>query len=223
MSAHFWSLASEMQFYAVAPFLAAMPRGYARGLAFVILAVGSVVDRPWGGYLWSFRADGFVVGALLAIELESPESWLRTLPRLGAWVAGLWIFAAAVVTRVFAIGGSGAGVVAIALLFGVLVGGSVAARADRSSAGVPFLRSVGALSFSIYLVHLPTMFWVRRVLHDVMPPAIVLIAGLGAIAITAILLDRMVTTPAMMLGRRWSETFWQGRDLKPMADGSVKR
>ena len=50
-TSHFWSLAVEMQFYAVAPLLGALSVHQTRVVAAALLLSGALTPRPWGGFL----------------------------------------------------------------------------------------------------------------------------------------------------------------------------
>ncbi len=222
-SSHFWSLALEMQFYAVVPLVAALSVNQARVLSAGILAVGALVERPWGGFLWAFRPDGLAIGALLAIEMASPASWVRRLPAIGVGLGIFWIVVAATVGRVLSVYGSGVGLAAIATIFGLVVGGTVAARKEGSCGRVAGgLRRIGGLSFSIYLVHLPAFTGTRSVLQGVVSSEMALMAAIGVTTVAAVGLDRLVTAPAMVAGRRVSERICEGAK-RETASGSVAR
>ena len=79
---HFWSLAVEMQFYALAPLLVLLrPRALTlTGLA--LLALGAASSRPAGQFWWAVRPDGLIVGVMLASQVAQRAAWLAKLPRV---------------------------------------------------------------------------------------------------------------------------------------------
>lgn len=221
-ASHFWSLASEMQFYAAAPLIASLTLGQARMATIVILALGAAVERPWGDFLWTFRPDGLVIGALLAHELGAPGSWVRRVPTLGAGVSSLWLLGAAVLARVStAIGGSGAGLVAIAIMFGAIVAGAAADTGSNDNAFRRLSAALGRLSFSLYLVHLPVLLVARNLLVGVAPAAIAVVTAIAMTAIAAILLEGLVTMPARTCARRWSARICERGERKDVASEMV--
>ena len=78
---HFWSLAAEMQFYALWPLVIYR---FTSGLvwkvgliAFVLVVMGRIVSvmmdvDPWVTFAWlPFRADGLIVGSLIAVAINA--------------------------------------------------------------------------------------------------------------------------------------------------------
>lgn len=218
-TSHFWSLAVEMQFYAVAPALAALSLNQARVVAAAVLLAGALTPRPWGGFLWAFRADALIVGALLAQEQRSAGSWCEHAPPIGAGLAIFWLMIAATLARVFDGGASGAGLVLVAAIFGFVVAGSVREGRRRWAA----LASIGRLSFSIYLVHLPIFAMTRAALAGAASGEMMMLAAIGATTAAAIALDRWATRPAQAAARILSERICRRSAGRRAATGSVTR
>ena len=78
-----------MQFYLAAPFLIALRPKLAALVCAAALAIGALSERPWGGFWWTFRLDGFAVGVLLSLGLT--RRW--PLPRFGKAIAAFWLVA----------------------------------------------------------------------------------------------------------------------------------
>ena len=177
LSSHFWSLAGEMQFYALAPFLAALGRRSVWIFALVVLAAGALMSRPWGGFWWTLRPDGLLVGVLLGVETRWGAAWIDRVPKIGIGLATYWLLVAAILARVTSIAGSGVGLAVVAAIFGMVVAGNRGAGDDGEGRGpAAALRWIGERSFSIYLVHLPILSGVRAVFHDRAPVGVVVVA-----------------------------------------------
>lgn len=204
-TSHFWSLASEMQFYFAAPFLIALSPRVMALVCITTLAAGAVSERPWGGFWWTFRVDGFAVGVLLSLGLA--RRW--PLPRFGTAIAAFWLGAASILARVFGALASGAGITMVAIIFGLVVASAIQQRPETQQRSM--LQRLGELSFSIYLVHLPIMSGIHEALGGRAPAILVLSIAAGSTLVLALLLEAIVTRPAQILGNHFSE--WMcGRD-----------
>ncbi|MDE2579082.1 MAG: acyltransferase [Hyphomicrobiales bacterium] len=203
ITSHFWSLALEMQFYALAPALAALPRALAGiGLAGVLI-VGATLERPVGGLLWSLRPDGLLLGMVLADQAARRAAWLRALPRIGLMQAAYWMFVAAMTARLATGPISGLGLTVVASICAYVV----AARLTTGASAGPlagWLRKGGEASYAAYLVHLPVLSGVHAALAGA-PPALSLMAALAGVALATVALDAAFVKPAASLGRRWSD------------------
>jgi peptidoglycan/LPS O-acetylase OafA/YrhL len=198
-TSHFWSLASEMQFYLAAPFLIALSPKLTALVCITTLAAGALSERPWGGFWWTFRLDGFAVGVLLSLGLA--RRW--PLPRFGTAIAAFWLGAASILARVFGVLASGAGITMVAIIFGLVVASAIQQRPEPKEGSV--LQRLGELSFSIYLVHLPIMSGIHQALGDLAPAILVLSIAAGLTVVLALLLEATLTRPAQILGKRFSE------------------
>ena len=206
ISSHFWSLALEMQFYALAPLLVLLPPRALAQAGLALLALGAASSRPAGQFWWAVRPDGLIVGLMLASQVAQRAAWLAKLPRVSLGLAGYWLVIASILARVLSDRGSGFGLVAIAAIFGVVVASAVTrdqpdARGMRSVA-----RKLGELSYSAYLVHLPLLWGVHAALEGLAPVAVSTTAALAAVAVATLGFDRWVTRPAAAFARRVSET-----------------
>lgn len=223
LSSHFWSLASELQFYALAPFLAALGRRSAWLIALAALATGAALSRPWGGFWWAFRPDALLVGVVVGVETRRRAAWLNRVPEIGIGLAIYWLLVAAVLARVLSIGGRGIGPVVVAAIFGAVVTGRRGAGDARKRVGASLLRWLGERSFSIYLVHLPILSGLRMALLDLAPPGVVAaLAALGAV-LAALCLEGLVTRPSMLAGRRVAARICEANGSKPLFQVEVSK
>jgi peptidoglycan/LPS O-acetylase OafA/YrhL len=216
LSSHFWSLASEMQFYALAPFIATLGRRSAWLIALTALAVGAALSRPWGGFWWALRPDALLVGVVVGMETRGRADWLHRVPEIGIGLASYWLLVAAVLARVLSIGGMGIGPVGIAAIFGAVVAGGRGAGDARKAMGTALLRWLGERSFSIYLVHLPLLSGLRMALLDLAPVGVVAaLAALGSV-LAALCLEGLVARPSMLAGRRVAARICEATGSKPL-------
>jgi peptidoglycan/LPS O-acetylase OafA/YrhL len=216
LSSHFWSLASEMQFYALAPFIAALRRRSAWLITLAVLAAGAVMSRPWGGFWWALRPDALLVGVMVGMETRGRADWLNRVPEIGIGLASYWLFVAAVLARILSIGGMGIGPVVVSAIFGAVVAGGRGAGDARKSVGGSLLCWLGERSFSIYLVHLPLLSGLRMTLLDLAPAGVVAaLAALGAV-VAALCLEGLVTRPSMLAGRRVAARICEATGSNPL-------
>jgi peptidoglycan/LPS O-acetylase OafA/YrhL len=216
LSSHFWSLASEMQFYVLAPFIATLGRRSVWLIALTVLAAGAVMSRPWGGFWWTFRFEALLVGVVVGMETRRRADWLSRVPEIGIGIAIYWLLVAAVLARVFSIGGIGVGPVVVAAIFGAVVASGRGASDARKAMGASALRWLGERSFSIYLVHLPLLSGLRMALLDHAPAGVVAaLAALSAV-LAALCLEKLVTRPSMLAGRRVAARICEANGSKPL-------
>jgi peptidoglycan/LPS O-acetylase OafA/YrhL len=198
IASHFWSLALEAQFYALAPLLATLGRHEILCLCALCLALGAVTPRPVGSLLWSVRPEGFFIG--MALAQHGPP--LR-LPGLGLGQAVYWFVVVAILVRIAELGFSGFGFASAAIVFGVIL----AARLRQGAApgwAAAWLRKVGEASFSCYLVHLPVVTVVHAALAGRSPVEASLALAFFAVAAVTLAWERAIVEPAAALSRRWS-------------------
>lgn len=197
-ASHFWSLANEMQFYLAAPFLIALKPRWTALICCAVLVAGAFCERRWGGFWWTFRADGLVIGMLLSLG-AARASWL---PRIGAATASFLLLIASILARILEALASGFALTAVATIFGFVVASAVASEGRSQKANM--LQRIGELSFSIYLVHLPIMAGIKETFDRHAIPAIALLISIASIFLCALLLERWITSPAQGFGRRFS-------------------
>lgn len=180
---HFWTIAIEMQFYLLWPWVLALTGR--RPWWLVGLAIGSLLFRLlWASYvrpdmvhlLLPASFDVFALGALLRVGEGQP--WLTRLTR-GRYVALAWtgwillrlLPAGAAWAITQAVGQTGWLAITEFLTVGWLL---LPARQSRQWLGLehPLLQWVGQRSYGMYLFHLPLLvFWQRLVYHIVPAPA----------------------------------------------------
>lgn len=214
-SSHFWSLAHEMQFYLAAPFLMALRPIWTTRVCLAVLAAGLLCDRPWGGFWWTFRLDGLSVGVLLS--LGATRRW--RLPELGVGLASFWIVVASILARILGASRSGIALTLVAMIFGFVVASAIEPKARSLKPGA--LQKIGEMSFSIYLVHLPTLASIHEALIGTAPPTAILLVAIGAVFVSAALLDRWIATPSRILGRRLSERICRDTDREQQPVGAA--
>jgi peptidoglycan/LPS O-acetylase OafA/YrhL len=214
LSSHFWSLGVEMQFYALAPFMAVLGRRWVWIVVSLALMVGALAWRPWGGFWWTLRPDALLVGVLIGMETRWRADWLNRVPKIDLRLAAYWLLVAAVLARILSFGGTGIGLVIVALIFGMVVGGRGQDIGARAPWGTRLLRWIGERSFSIYLVHLPVLSGLRAALLEQAPGwAAAAVAMIGVVA-AALCLESLVTRPSMILARRVAARICDGKGVK---------
>ena len=179
VSSHFWSLALEMQFYALAPLLVLLPPRALTLAGLALLALGAASSRPAGQFWWAVRPDGLIVGVMLASQVAQRAAWLAKLPRVSLGLAAYWLVVASILARVLSNGGSGFGLVAIAAIFGVVVASAVTREQPETRGRARVARKLGELSYSAYLVHLPLLWGVHAALDGLAPVAVSIDGGAG--------------------------------------------
>jgi peptidoglycan/LPS O-acetylase OafA/YrhL len=202
LSSHFWSLGIEAQFYALAPLLAALGRRSIWIIVSLALIAGSLASRPWGGFWWALRLDALLVGVLIGTETRWRADWLKRVPKIGLGLATYWLLVAAVLERVLSNGGSGIGLVMVALNFGAVVAGRRRDIVARAPLAARLLRWTGERSYSIYLVHLPILSGLRPLLLEQAPGWLAAVIATIGTVIAALYLEQWVTRPSMILARR---------------------
>ncbi|MFZ3179755.1 MAG: acyltransferase [Methylocystis silviterrae] len=202
-TSHFWSLASELQFYILAPaLLLARARAplYAAITAILLLAL---IPRPHGSLLWALRPEALLLGAALASEVRRRAAWLVKAPPVTAGVAAWWTLVASVMARI-AIGPfSGLAWALVALIsagvvLGRLKGSPIAGHVGNA------VRGAGRVSFSVYLVHLPLIGIAAESFAAKIGVTVAVLGALAAIAAATTVVEFAIVQPAAQLGRAWS-------------------
>ena len=213
---HYWSLGIEEQFYLFWPLLLAAGFWLLRGserrlmLGAAALTAGSFlacvllmgISQPWTFFSLPTRAWELGAGALVAFGLRSGARWLRA-ERTGllAW-AGLAGLALVVVTfdegTAFPGWAAALPVLATAAL---LIGGAAPGRFHATGVlGLAPMQFLGAISYSLYLVHWPLQVipQAASLSQEPLPLWIRLLLGAAAVPL-AWLLHRAVEQPVL----RW--------------------
>ena len=199
---HLWSLSLEAQFYvlmAVGLWLGRRRLGRSdRVVAW--LTLGAVVVCIWRLWLYrrgvelealyertDARADSMLLGVAAALVWRSRLASDRALRLVGAGAAVLLLFAVVVATPTSPWLFEGGFTVIAAAAAAVVAAAATARGAVARVSGWAPLRGVGAISYSLYLWHLPIYLWTVRAL-----PEVPLLAK-AAIAITGSVLAAVVS------------------------------
>lgn len=202
-TSHFWSLASEAQFYLLAPALL-----LARGRAPLYTAIAamlllSLIPRPHGFLLWAQRPEALLLGATLAYEQQRRAAWLENAPPETAGLAAWWILVASMMARIAVGPFSGMAWALVALIsagvvLGRLKGPPIPGRVGNA------VRRVGRASFSIYLVHLPLIGVAAEPYAASIGVPAAVFGALAAITAATMVVEFAIVRPAAQLGRAWS-------------------
>jgi peptidoglycan/LPS O-acetylase OafA/YrhL len=201
VTSHFWSIALEMQFYALMPLVLAPPRRWACVGLGVTLALGAALQRPVGGLLWSLRPDAFLLGVALADPVVA--QWRGRTPGISLIQTCYWILVAASFERIAQGPLSGLALLIVAIVSTYVVAARMNAGASPSAVG-RWLRKLGQASYAAYLTHLPILTSIHNFLASRAAPTISLIFALSAIGVTSVFVDWFVVRPAASTARKLS-------------------
>lgn len=202
-TSHFWALASEAQFYLLAPALL-----LARGRAPLYAAIAAILllaffPRPHGSLLWALRPEALLLGAALGSEMRRRATWLVQAPPVTAGLAAWWTLVASVMARI-AIGPfSGLAWALVALISAGVVLGRLKGPPIAGPVGNA-VRRAGRVSFSVYLVHLPLIGVAAESFAAKIGVTPAVFGALAAIAAATIVVEFAIVQPAAQLGRAWS-------------------
>jgi peptidoglycan/LPS O-acetylase OafA/YrhL len=215
---HYWSLGVEEQFYLVVPLLLialfAVVRTRTALLAIIGIAVtvGSFAiclawgpSSPWTYFTLPARAWELGVGVMAAgvagVIARLPRRWRAFVSWLGA--GGLLVTAWAGGLAAYPHPGAGT-VLPVLATAAIILGGGVA---DPQGSGIPIVnralgirpaRFVGALSFSLYLVHWPVLALAQENSNSETPLPLAARAALAALSVPlAWVLWRYIEQPAL--------------------------
>ena len=216
---HYWSLGVEEQFYLLWPALLGLIYLVRRsrlllGIAISVVIVVSLAlciamtarDQPWAFFpLWT-RAWELGAGGLLAVVIGRGSRERPLLPAVVAAVigwAGLTAIAASTVAFSSATAFPGvAAVLPVAGAAAVILGGSVPSRGGPVLLlGRRPLLFLGAISYSLYLVHWPILVLARAAAgpYAELPGIVTVALGIAAIPV-AWALHRLVEDPVRRAG-----------------------
>ncbi|WP_064695613.1 acyltransferase family protein [Rhizobium aegyptiacum] len=219
----FWSIPPEIQFYLLFPILwlcLARPHrhsGVIVGLA-VLVVVDGLLELPGPGILLLSKLPYFVFGAL-AGAIHS--YWDRWTPTALAGAFTLFLLAAFFTYRHVLPGFSPEfwglqSAVAAAVIVALVARQPPIAAHFLAAAPLRFL---GAISFSLYLFHVPIMCLVRRAFDGLIPePALILVA-LGTAAAGAWFIHETIEVPSRrLLVGLWQHHWWRAASRETPAE-----
>jgi peptidoglycan/LPS O-acetylase OafA/YrhL len=198
----FWTLIYEMRISISFPALCLLMAAL-RLRGSIILAAALSLSGHW--FLTLHYAAIFVAGSLLACKFKSIANWYSRLDSAGRVALGLssgllFVYG----RRAGALAPAGVhledfGTVAGALGVVIIALHSIRARRWLS---LPLPQSLGTISYSIYLVHVPVLFSLLLGFHGALPVVPFLLAYLGLSLCLALVFHRFVESPSMNAGRR---------------------
>ncbi|PDT29548.1 acyltransferase [Rhizobium sp. L9] len=203
----FWSIPPEIQFYLFFPILwlcLTRPQRYSgviAGLA-VLVVVDGLLELPGPGILLVSKLPYFLFGALAG---AMHSCWDRWRPSASTGAFTLFLLAVFFTYRHVLPGFSHEfwGLQS-ALAAAVIV--ALAARqppiAAHVLAAAP-MRFLGAISFSLYLFHVPITFLVRRAFDGLIPEPVLVLVALGVAAAGAWFIHETIEVPSRRLLVAW--------------------
>ncbi|MBX5134020.1 acyltransferase [Rhizobium lentis] len=203
----FWSIPPEIQFYLFFPILwlcLTRPQRYSgviAGLA-VLVVVDGLLELPGPGILLVSKLPYFLFGALAG---AMHSCWDRWRPSASTGAFTLFLLAVFFTYRHVLPGFSHEfwGLQS-ALAAAVIV--ALAARqppiAAHVLAAAP-MRYLGAISFSLYLFHVPITFLVRRAFDGLIPEPVLVLVALGVAAAGAWFIHETIEVPSRRLFVAW--------------------
>lgn len=202
----FWSIATEMQFYVIAPLLVlVLTRRALIAVAALVLLVGLFLYRPWGGALWAFRLDAIAVGLAIGALIGS-RPWEHLLGRqasIGNAEVIFWMAVAACLVAILPVVAQSAATVVVALICGMIVLRTILRQTESGAVGRG-LAWIGRQSFALYLVHLPVMSLAGTFVAEVAGRTSAAVVGIGASMLIAWLLTQRIGDPLYEMGKAWT-------------------
>lgn len=222
-----WTLEVEWRISLLLPFLALLARR--SGIAILAVAASGMLLPPLEQRLLGTEMLSslrylpvFAFGVMLAKHLDAILRRIRALPpsaRLALWLFCILLIYARVLLPAPAVQAHHRLLIGLgaALLIALVL---ASARAQRILDPRP-LQWLGRVSFSLYLLHLPIMLTVARLLPDGVTPAWRLAAGVALSLALAEIFHRLVEKPSMDAGRAlsgWAQA-WQTRRAPAYGSG----
>jgi peptidoglycan/LPS O-acetylase OafA/YrhL len=158
---HTWSLALELQFYALAPLLFLIPIRVLRVLTLAVLFIGVFAQRPWQASLgWAFRIEALLLGFWIGREWPARRDWRwpRHVPALGDIELMGLLAVMALLPRVMTGPLSGLAIVSVAAIASwIVVRSALSPALVTNKVAARIRQKLGAWSYAIYLIHPPIM------------------------------------------------------------------
>jgi peptidoglycan/LPS O-acetylase OafA/YrhL len=217
-----WAVAVEWGFYVLFPVLVILARSRA-GLAAIIVAAAALLlarNRLFDALPATYASNrsfsalyhlyAFVGGIAVYVAAREPRALMPSRRPL-FWC--LDVVGLAMVAYLIWRGNSGWSAPFVAMIAGIVILNADAGGLARSVLAWPPLAFVGKISFSVYLLHVFFLFWVKRL--DWQPQAALvaaLAATLAAAAVTYLCIER----PGMMAGRLLTQRLMSRKlELRP--------
>lgn len=214
----FWSIPPEIQFYLFFLLLwccFAQPQKYqavAIGIA-AVFVIDAIMGFPGPGIMLPSKLEYFLLGALAGRLHATMPKWR---PGFSVGLAALALLVFFIPSRVFGFLPQGhfwglpSALASTVIVFLVACEHPFSAKVLASAP----LRFAGMISFSLYLLHLPVMFFVNKWFADVLPQAFVIALSLLASLFVAWLSNRTIEGPA----RRFLVSIWRDWRIDPVIE-----
>lgn len=230
---HYWSLGVEEQFYLVWPALLALAWVVVRSrramlgvlLAVVISSFAACVwltiaSQPWAFFSLPTRAWELGIGGVVAFVLAHRSSVVG--PRAAWWLGWLGMAGIAASVLFFSSAtlfpGAWAAIPVLGTAAVILAGATPHARGPQAMLSTRGMVFVGAISYSLYLVHWPALVIPQAAVHGPLPLWVTL--GIAALCVPAAwAMFRFVENP--MRRARWLTRAGTRRTLIGAAVGSI--
>lgn len=167
----YWSLSLEEQFYLLLPFVLLLPPRIVAVVTIILVGIQMPFSRmPWahdfGGVLWFFRCDALLLGAGVAYVsstkyYETIRNWAKAFGRARLIVASVLVALLMLIPATGAyLACAGIAIVSFALVLLASFDENLLFGKTRIAEAFVW---IGSRSFSIYLIHMPTWWFVNEV------------------------------------------------------------
>ncbi len=171
----YWSLSLEEQFYLLLPFVLLLPPRIVAVVTIILIGIQMPFRRmPWahdfGGVLWFFRCDALLLGAGVAYVsstkyYETIRNWAKALGRARLIVASVLVALLMLIPATGAyLACAGIAIVSFALVLLASFDENLLFGKTRITEAFVW---IGSRSFSIYLIHMPTWWFVNEAAYRI--------------------------------------------------------